>query len=295
MADILLATTGADLFELKRLHDSASTYRDLVQLLYRDVDDGSLREQILRHFAEQAPFAPQRSRRKVVSDIDDTLWCNWKDTRYPKAAVYPGVLAFLEALGPKDGGLAHDHVTFLTARPRDRAGLVERLTHRRLRALGVRGATVLSGALRRIFSSRGIASGKLENLLLYRSVYPESDVVLVGDSGQGDIALGLAAREKLGSAVLGVFIHDVVDTPDAERDRLRQDGVFLFDTYAGAARQALAAGVLSKEEALHVARRALADFEGLRFDGPAAAERARALLKRDVDGLEGDLRPAQPG
>ena len=286
LADIFLATCGADLFELKRLHDSASTYRDLVQLLYRDIDDRSLRGRILGHFEEQAAALGAGARgRKVISDIDDTLWCNWKDARYPKQTVYPGVLAFLEGLRPHAGENPHDGVAFLTARPRDRAGLVERLTHRRLRSLGIRGATVLSGALHKVLSSAGIAEGKLENLLLYRSVYPESELVLVGDSGQGDVALGLAAREKLGDAVRGVFIHDVVATPEDERSRLRARGIHVFDTYAGAAARALEDGLLSAAVASQVARAAREQLAAITFPSGDTRDTLSRLLERDLEAL----------
>jgi len=285
LTEIFLGTTGADLVELKRLHDAASTYRDLVQLVYRDIDDHGLRARILRHFEEQAALAASPRGRKVISDIDDTLWCNWKDARYPKKTVYPGVLAFLEGLRPGAADAPHEGVAFLTARPRDRAGLVERLTHRRLRSLGIRGATVLSGALHKVFSSAGIAEGKLENLLLYRSVYPECELVIVGDSGQGDVALGLAARRELGASVRGVFIHDVVATPDDERARLRERGVTLFDTYAGAAAMALGAGLVSAEGAARVARAAAAELREIAFaDDPARAAMTR-VLERDLEAL----------
>lgn len=119
--------------------------------------------------------------------------------------------------------------------------------------------------------------------------------MLVGDSGQGDVALGLEAREHLGPSFRGVFIHDVVETPDAERERLCDSGVHLFDTYVGAARQALGLGLLSGEAAARIAAAALAEIEALRFESRRAAERARSVLRRDVESLEAAAASCQPG
>lgn len=284
IADVLFATRGADLFRLKRLHDAASSYRDLVQLLVRDIDDARLRERILAHFKEEAAALGTNGRiRKVISDVDDTIYCNWKDTRYPKKAIYPGVFAFYEALCPRTGDdPEHADVTFLTARPRDRAGLVERLTHRTLKSLGIRGATVLSGALHKVLSNRGIAEGKLQNLLVYRDVYPECELVLVGDSGQGDVELALAALERAGDAVRAVFIHDVVDTPEDERARYRERGVIFFDTYAGAAAEAEALGLLTADAARRVVDAAITQLDLLRFETGEARDSLRHLFARDA-------------
>jgi hypothetical protein len=193
------------------------------------------------------------------------------------------VLAFYEALCPPSGeGPTHADITFLTARPRDRVGLIERLTHRTLRGLGIRGATVLSGALRKVLSNRGIADGKLQNLLVYRDVYPECELVLVGDSGQGDVHLGLAALEQAPDVVRAVFIHDVVDTPEAERGAMRERGIVFFDTYAGAAREAAALGLLTVDAARRVAARAATELDALRFATEAAKDRMRQLFDRDA-------------
>ena len=35
---------------------------------------------------------------KVLSDIDDTIFCALHDRRYPRRSVYPGVRAFLDAV-----------------------------------------------------------------------------------------------------------------------------------------------------------------------------------------------------
>jgi hypothetical protein len=284
IAEVLFATRGEDLFRLKRLHDAAASYRDLVQLVLRDIDDAGLRSKIFDHFRDQAAsIAAAGRKRKIVSDVDDTIYCNWKDARYPKKAIYPGVLAFYEALCPPSADdPKHADVTFLTARPRDRAGLVERLTHRTLRGLGIHGATVLSGALHKVLSNRGIAEGKLQNLLVYRDVYPECELVLVGDSGQGDVDLGLAALERAPDVVRAVFIHDVVDTPEDERASLRKRGVIFFDTYAGAAAEAAELGLLARDAARRVAEMAAVELGALRFATDAARARIRRLFERDA-------------
>jgi hypothetical protein len=284
IAELIVGTRGADLWHLKRLHDAASSYRDLVQLVYRDIDDASIRTRLLAHFRDEAALlTPDARRRKIVSDVDDTIWCNWKDARYPKKAVYPGALAFYEALcPPASDDHPHADITFLTARPRDRMGLVERLTHRTLRKLGIRGASVLSGALHKVLSNRGIAEGKLDNLLRYREVYPECDFILVGDSGQGDVELAVAALERAGEAVRAVFIHDVVHTPEDTRARYRERGIVFFDTYVGAAAVAAELGLISSGEALRIARRASKELAALELSAQAVAGHLVELFERDA-------------
>ncbi len=156
---------------------------------------------------------------KVLSDIDDTFYANWKDARYPKKTVYPGVLQFYAELDRGPGpvpGRAGD-LTFVTARPGDRLGLVEDATIKALAERGQLTATVLAGSFTRLIGNRTIAEKKLENFLEYRRLYPEYDFVFVGDSGQGDIHFGQRMLELAPGVVRAVFIHDVVATPDLAR------------------------------------------------------------------------------
>lgn len=300
---IWLGTRGADVTRLKNALDGRGGYRDLHQLFYHDIDDDSLREDVLAHFAREAVSAADSlsgsgsalvREVKVLSDIDDTFYANWKDTRYPKKTVYPGVLQFYAELdrgpGPVPGRTGD--LTFVTARPGDRLGLVEDATIKALAERGQLTATVLTGSFTRLIGNRTIAEKKLENFLEYRRLYPEYDFVFVGDSGQGDIHFGQRMLELAPGAVKAVFIHDVVATPDLARRELAASGVHLFDTYIGAALVALERGLLGPEGAARVAEAALAAFAAIPFSSQADQEARRLELERDVARLNEVLPPS---
>ncbi len=244
---LLCSTTGPDLFALKRAIDARGTEEDLGKLIYGDIDDEEIRAEILAHFASEAAARGGRDV-KVVSDIDDTFYANWRDKRFPEKTVYPGVLQVFAEIdrGPR-GDDPEGDVLFVTARPEDGLGLVERATRK---ALGLRGATniaVFTGNFGSIFGSRVIASKKLDNFEHITRLYPEADFVLFGDTGQGDVAFGRAAKELAGERVRAVLMHDVVDTPEEERRALSQRGIALFDTYIGAALHLFDAGIIGED------------------------------------------------
>ena len=72
--------------------------------------DRTLRHELLQHFAYEAALLHADARHaaasgggggggashsaplRVLSDIDDTLFAGWLDRRYPRRALYPGVL-----------------------------------------------------------------------------------------------------------------------------------------------------------------------------------------------------------
>ena len=228
VVQLFRATRGAALAQLKEVLDGGRGHRDLHQLLFHDVDDRERRASILAHFADEARELPRRLH--ILSDIDDTVLCNWKDERYPRKVVYPGVVAFYEELsGMREAETKKLSLTFVSARPGDRMGIVEKKTLASLERLGLVGATMLAGSFASVFTNARIAAKKLENFLEYAAVYPERDFVFVGDSGQGDVVFGEAMLGR-SSAAHSVFIHDVVATPPARRQELRAKNVFLFDS-----------------------------------------------------------------
>jgi hypothetical protein len=275
------ATRGESLARLKDLLDGGRGHRDLHQLVFHDVDDDERRAAILAHFAEEARALPRRLH--ILSDIDDTVICNWKDVRYPKKTLYPGVVAFYEELsGPSSP--AKLSLTFLSARPGDRTGIVERKTLESLEKLGLIGATMLAGALSSALGNARIAAKKLDNFLEYASVYPERDFVFVGDSGQGDVVFGEAMLERSTSAHT-VFIHDVVSTPEGRRDDLRKKNVHLFDSYVGAAAIARQRGLLSAAAARRVRDAVFHDIERIAWSSPADREARLVEIARDEAAL----------
>jgi hypothetical protein len=278
---ILLETQGRELTTLKNAIDEAGEHLDLQRLVWSDIDDAQRRHTVLAHFAKEAMPTGEV---KVLSDIDDTLYENWKDSHYPAKAVYPGVVQFYAELdrGPKEDGRPGD-LTFVSARPTDPLGAIEALGFRTLRTHGIRVAAVLTGSLLSARSNEAIAQKKLGNFLQYQALYPEYGFVFVGDSGQGDVQFGEMIRERAPEAVKAVFIHDVVATPKDRRDALGAKGVYLFETYVGAAVRAFRLGLISPVGLVRVARAAEEQLRAIDFNDEVQRTARRDELARDLE------------
>lgn len=277
---IFLGTRGAALTQLKNAVDGSGDYHDLHQLIYHDIDDADVRSRILSHIAAEAQ---PRSDLKILSDVDDTLYRNWKDPRWPNKTIYPGVRAFYEALdraGAPDDGLGD--LTFLTARPGDRAGISEGITLRNLAERKLGYAKVLTGDFGHLATHQLMADKKFSGFCEYRKLFPEYGFVFLGDSGQGDAIAGERMRDEHGSAMRAVFIHDVINTAEGERARLRAKRVYFNDTYIGAALDAHALGILSLDALAGVARAAVAEFLGCAFESGAQKEARLGEFRRDL-------------
>ncbi|CAB1105563.1 unnamed protein product [Ectocarpus sp. CCAP 1310/34] len=84
---IILKTKGDDLSELKSLTDAKGDIHSIHKLVYRDIKDVAVREEVLKHIANQAKVQAAHMRlgtrtgsrrsgkawRKILSDVDDTL------------------------------------------------------------------------------------------------------------------------------------------------------------------------------------------------------------------------------
>ncbi|MBK7859528.1 MAG: DUF2183 domain-containing protein [Archangiaceae bacterium] len=278
---VLLETRGRELTSLKNALNEAGDHRDLQKLVWVDIDDAQRRHTLLAHFAREAVPAGEV---KVLSDIDDTLYENWKDTRYPPKTVYPGVVQFYAELdrGADEAGRPGD-LTFVSARPTDPVGVIEALTFRTLRANGIRVAAVLTGSVLAARSNEAIAQKKLENFLQYQALYPEYGFVFVGDSGQGDVLFGQAIRQRAPEAVKAVFINDVVATPADRRAALAEQGVYLFDTYVGAAARAHRLGLISRAGLVRVGKAAEEAMRAVPFTDEAQRRDRRDELVRDLE------------
>lgn len=285
IVELVRGMRGPALTALKSAIDGGDDRHDLMKLVFGDIDDADMRRQILDHLAEEA--GPRRL--KILSDVDDTLYLNWVDRRYPKKTVYPGVVALYGALdrGPGDPPDPTGDLVFVTARPDDRLGWMERQTFENLRGAGLTNVTVLCGDFAHLVGNERIAQGKHRNFVRYSQLYPEADFVFFGDSGQGDVSFGRRMRASHPERVRGVFIHDVVATPAAERARLAAEGIDLHDTYPGAAARALALGLVSRAAGRAVAEAARAELARITFD--EAEQRAARVeeLERDAGGLWG--------
>lgn len=285
--DVFVGTRGADLTALKNAIDAGGDHRDLEQLVFHDIDDAALRDEVLAHIAREAAAAPA-GELKVLSDIDDTLYRNWVDERFPPKAVYPGVRALHRELdlgtfgGTGDVGRPGD-IAFLTARPGDRTGVVEGQTFATLAGLGVTRCVVLAGSLLDVTSNEAIARGKLENFARYAQLFPEYGFVFTGDSGQGDAIAAAGMVADHAAVTRAVFIHDVVSTAPEERAAWAAKGVPFFDTYVGAAVHAHERGLISTAGLGRIAREAASELDAIAFGDAAMRAARRAELRRDLE------------
>ena len=141
--NLLLSAKQDDLSELKSLTDAKGVYLDMNKLIYDDIKSDTIRQDILTHIRREAAIqqahmqmgtkkAKLRSNkawRKVLSDVDDTLFCSGGfypagiDKSYGRKVVYPGVLSFYRELdlgtaGPEEWPETRiGNLVFLSARP----------------------------------------------------------------------------------------------------------------------------------------------------------------------------------
>lgn len=224
---LFLSETGERLTELKLCLDRCSLGHDLLAILTVDLDAPELRYDVIRHFQQNAPEWEERPLR-VVSDIDDTIYCSFKDQRYPTGTVYPGVMELYQQLTDLPP-------VFLTARPELALSLMERLTHKQLRNLGWQEATVLSGSLPGLFGHRRMAEQKARTLTSYAELFPEYRFVFFGDSGQGDWALARTLLKRKPSIIEQAFIHKLSE--ESVSSKSAHPRIHFFEDFGQAARR----------------------------------------------------------
>ncbi len=283
ISDVLLAMHGEKLAAFKALLNTRGDYQDLEKLVFDDIDNDAIRQEVLDHIAREAAAFPVTDL-KILCDIDDTVQARLHDRRFPKRTIYPGVVAFIEALERGSAaipGMPGD-LTFITARPMDVFGLIENYTRDALHELGLPPHTVLSGSFLHLLTHDSMADKKIENFHRYRLLFPEAGIVFIGDSGQGDVAVGRRMLQMDPDAVQGIFIHDVRESPATVRESWRAEGIYPFDTYVGAAAEAYRRGMITADGLQHVIDAARMEFAAIRFDSEAQREKVFALLERDI-------------
>mmetsp|Transcript_33807 Transcript_33807/g.56807 ORF Transcript_33807/g.56807 Transcript_33807/m.56807 type:complete len:590 (+) Transcript_33807:112-1881(+) len=132
-------------------------------------------------------------------------------------------------------------ITFITARPKVLGTFLE--TRHKLRRAGVLNATMLFGSIGSLLTGGSMEQKKYANFIKYWKLYPEFEFILVGDSGQRDIQFSELLLEKHSEAIAAVLIHDVMFLAEHVRMDYRKRGIILFDTYVGAALEALHMGL----------------------------------------------------
>ncbi len=236
MERLLCSVAPEDLPLFKFVLEYDGDYKDMVEYVFSDIDDKECQNRIINHFRT----VKQPVGIKVLTDVDDTMYANLIDNRYPRKTLYPGVLEFYDSLKHEPFDLPVIPVTTLSARPNPIGGILEEgslkslaefkdSTGRRLcpSALsGDLGSSVIGTAetlLREKLDplhdkiphgqEDKIGRVKLENFEKFSKVYPEYHYVFVGDSGQADAltAQMMVTNESTeeASRVVTTFIHNI--------------------------------------------------------------------------------------
>lgn len=253
IVEVLTNREGEEFRNLKSRLNHTADHHNLEHLVYEDLDK-DLAKRLLDHIAAQTDAANRKDLR-ILCDIDDTIKAAIHDQRYPRGTVYPGVITLLNLL---DDGAAADpdrpgDLTFVTARPEGPRGFVEQYTRNSLHHLGLPPHTVMGGSVINLLTRGRIRDRKLENMRRNRELFPEARTIFIGDSGQTDGEVGAEAYRTARGHTVGTLLHNVTDMSDAERAQWAVKGVYVFDTYAGAAAHAMQLGLLRKDQALEVA------------------------------------------
>ena len=286
--NILLCTLGDSLSELKSLMDAKGDFQSLHKLVFDDIRTEKIRNEILVHIRKQAQvqaahmklgtrLARQRRERqpwrKVLSDVDDTLASSGGrfpagiDRRFPRHALYPGVLAFYRELdlgttGPDEWGPDRDqgNLVFLSARPHLYKDVSEKHSYAKFRKLQEKRGmhttpTLLAGSLDSGYNYvmerniEGLAQKKMENFEQFVSLYPEYSFVFIGDNGQGDLRAAelMAKKARLSPShppIDALYIHRIqalnqsYGYDEHAFNRWRAMGICFFDNYIEAAMDA---------------------------------------------------------
>lgn len=285
IVDLLTSRTGTAFHELKyRLNDTGD-HHDLEHLVFEDLQE-DLQDRLLEHIADEAGYEGSSDLR-VLCDIDDTLKSVIHDRRYPRGVIYPGVITLLTQL---DEGAAAEpgrpgDLTFVTARPGGPRGLVEQYTLNALGGLGLPPHAVLGGSFLNLHTKAAIAERKLQNMDRDRLLFPECRMVFIGDSGQADGAVGAEMHQRDPEHIVGTLLHNVTDLDDAGRAQWADQGVHVFDTYAGAAAHALRLGLIRPDQARLVADDVRVGLDLLRLS-PEQRERVERDYAADLALIE---------
>lgn len=280
--NIILNTHQDDLSDLKTLTDAKGDYFCMNKLIYDDIRSETTRQDIIRHIRKEAAVqqahmqmgtkkAKERQLkawRKVLSDVDDTLYCSGGsypagvDKRFGKKVVYPGVLAFYRELdlgtrGPEEWPDNRvGNLVFLSARPHVYKDMSEKANFSKFEQLRLTGEdgrkgmhttpALLTGDLtsgsQYIVSNdfEPLASKKFDNFQRYVSIYPEFSHVFVCDNGQGDVRAGEMMFDAFPYEFEALYVHvvqDISKTYGYNPDRWAQKEIktCFFRTYPEAA------------------------------------------------------------
>ncbi|KAL3670083.1 hypothetical protein V7S43_004399 [Phytophthora oleae] len=326
--NIILKTQGDDLSSLKTYTDAKGDFHSMHKLVFKDIREPTIRADILSHIQREASVQiahmrlgtkrgrnrKQQAWRKVLSDVDDTLYSSGGrypaglDTRYPRHTLYPGVLSFYRELdmgtvGADEWTDGHvGNLVFLSARPHVYKDVSEKKSYAKFAALHEKMGmhtlpTMLAGNLKsgRAFMWQGdlepMAQKKFENFDEFYQLYPEFKHIFVGDNGQGDVRAAELIVEKFGPNALEAGFFQRVQPVEKmfnyhskeDLERWRKMNIIFFDTYVGAAAEAFCMKKIRLCGLKKICDEARLSFEGIHsWLTPQSRERARLLLNRDL-------------
>ncbi len=282
--ELFLSTQGDELVLLKNLVDSRGSHQDLEKLLFHDLDEDDMRLSILKHIWKESKNTKNYGL-KFFSDIDDTIYANLKDKRFPQKTIYPGVTTFYRELNkaalPVDK-YKMNHLVFITARPEDRVGAVENTTHKMLIKAGFLPSVILTGDLPHFFTAEDMFKEKMDNLRRYANIYPEYFHIFIGDSGQGDIKVAEALRKEFPQKCPIALIHQINSIPQKTIAQYAQAKIYFFQTFVGAANIAYYHKLISKTSLKTVIDQAINDFKKIKFETKADRQARAKELQKDI-------------
>lgn len=266
---ILMSTKSEELYKLKVLIDNQNNPYDAEHLIYQTIRKSN-RLKLLKYFKEQAKTI--RTKIHLLSDIDDTLICNYKDKRFPKKITYPGVLTFHRLF---------EGSTFITARPKLR-GIFERNTHHHFNQINVPKRSILMGSFKALLGRTRMARKKLQNMKNYLSIFPEYHFIWVGDNGQGDQKAGEMLLKTFPKRAITVLIHNIKKVKSNKIGRLASRNIFLFNTYVKAAFVLFKKNILSFTQLQMFIKKSKEDFSKIKFWSKSQKTQAEKLLVNDI-------------
>ncbi|MCI5144452.1 MAG: hypothetical protein D3923_02750 [Candidatus Electrothrix sp. AR3] len=255
MERLLLSIAPEALPFLKYSVDYDGDYKDMVEYILHDIDDQDHQKALIEHFAKTAVH---QGAVKVLSDVDDTMYANLVDERYPKKIFYPGVLAFYAALANEPFAHQGTPITTLSARPNPIGGIGEEgsingiieKTKGQLCPTGLSGEVFSSlvgtgetgarkylerlqrnskdelGKIALHANEDNIGKVKFANFAAYALIYPDYHFVFIGDSGQAD---GLTAAAMVSQQALPCQESTIISCQDIKKGRERVLTSFIHD------------------------------------------------------------------
>ncbi|KAL0586366.1 hypothetical protein ABG067_003979 [Albugo candida] len=334
--NIILKTSGDDLSLLKTYTDAKGDFHSLHKLIFNDIRDVKIRHDILQHIQREASIQTAHMRlgtrkamvrklqawRKVLSDVDDTLYSSGGrypagiDVRYPRHVVYPGVLSFYRELdigttGPDDWDENRvGNLVFLSARPHVYKDMSEKKSYAKFAALYGRKKmhtlpTMLAGSLQsgRAYMVRGnlepMALKKFENFCEFYQLYPEFKHVFIGDNGQGDVRAAQLIAERFGSDILEAGYFHLVQPVEKtygistkeDLEKCRRMNIVFFNTYIGATVEAYNLQQIRLSGLQRIAQEAVVSFKSItNWANANTRETQRIYMNQDIERANAILR-----